>query len=205
MRVTSTGGTIAVSSDVRQAVSGLTVGVNYTIRVKMKRAAGYTSSTAEVYVSSLSSFTLTDSYATYSTTFTATAVAHTVFFGGPNGALYDVSEFEVIPTSVVDSTTYQYVNTAVDYDTIDQVGRTLLAGDMLGAGGQLLMVQTDCTVNGSGQIVVPLVNRLRAAISAGGTVTWNAPTAPFRLLSHSGVGYSGALAEEVTLTLGEKI
>lgn len=84
-------------------------------------------------------------------------------------------------------------------------GRTLKAGDMVGAGGLLLMAAADATANGSGVLTVSLTNRLRIALSAGAAVTWNKPTAAFRLLAHSGVGYSGSMAEEVTMSLGEAI
>jgi len=84
-------------------------------------------------------------------------------------------------------------------------GQTVLAGDILGAGGQLLMAASTATVAG-GTITIPLVNRLRSAIAAGASVTWDKPTAPFRLLSHSGVEYGrGGLVGEVQLTLGEAI
>jgi hypothetical protein len=36
-------------------------------------------------------------------------------------------------------------------------------------------------------------------------ITLTKPTAAFRLLACSGVGYDGALSEEVTMTLGEAI
>lgn len=84
-------------------------------------------------------------------------------------------------------------------------GKTVKAGDMLGAGGLLLMAASDATANGSGVVTVPLVNRLRTALSGGGAVTLTQPKASFRLLSTSGVGYVGPLSEEVTLTFGEKI
>jgi hypothetical protein len=84
-------------------------------------------------------------------------------------------------------------------------GKTVKAGDMLGVGGLLLQAAADATANGSGVLTVTLVNRLRTALASGAAVTWNKPTAPFRLLSHSGMTYAGALAEEVTLTLGEAI
>lgn len=65
---------------------------------------------------------------------------------------------------------------------------TLLAGDMLGVGGLLLMVGADCTAV-AGLVTVPLVNRLRAAQSGGAAVTWDAPTALFRLVSGGVVAY----------------
>lgn len=82
---------------------------------------------------------------------------------------------------------------------------TVLAGDLFGAGGQILMASADATADGSGNITVPLVNRLRAAIATGQSVTWDKPTAPFRLLSHSGVNYIPGSADEVTMVLREKV
>lgn len=84
-------------------------------------------------------------------------------------------------------------------------GATVKSGDMLGAGGLLLMASADATANGSGVITVPLVNRLRTALSAGAAITITQPKAPFRLLQHSGVEYSRGITGEVSLTMGEKI
>jgi hypothetical protein len=81
---------------------------------------------------------------------------------------------------------------------------TLLAGDMLGVGGLLLMVQSDCTAV-AGVITVPLSNRLRTAQLSGAAVTWDKPTAPFRLLSTSGVMYSPGAASTVSFDFGEYI
>lgn len=84
-------------------------------------------------------------------------------------------------------------------------GGTVLAGDLFGAGGQILMAESDTAADGVGNVTIPLVNRLRAAIADGQSVTWDKPTAPFRLLAHSGVNYVPGYAEEVTMTLGEAI
>lgn len=86
------------------------------------------------------------------------------------------------------------------------VGQTVKKGDMLGVSGLLLMSSADATANGSGVITVSLTNRLRTGLASGAAVTISQPTAPFRLLSSSGVGYVGGyISEEVTLTFGEKI
>jgi len=82
---------------------------------------------------------------------------------------------------------------------------TLLAGDMLGVGGLLLQVASDCTASGGTITSVPLVNRLRTALSSGESVTWNAPTAPFRLLSTSGVEYGQGRCAATTFDFGEAI
>lgn len=81
---------------------------------------------------------------------------------------------------------------------------TLLAGDVLGVGGLLLMVSTDCTAV-AGVITVPLTNRLRIALSSGASVTWNAPTALFRLLNSSGIQYVAERTSPASWQFGEKI
>lgn len=82
---------------------------------------------------------------------------------------------------------------------------TVFAGDMFGAGGQLLMASANATADGSGNITIPLVNRLRAAIATGQSVAWDKPMAPFRMLSHTGVLYEAGVTEEVQCTLGEAV
>lgn len=89
--------------------------------------------------------------------------------------------------------------------TAGTAGGTLLAGDMLGVGGLLVMVQSDVTLNGSGAGTVAIVNRLRVAQSNGAAVTWNKPTALFRLLDSSGVAYAPGVAGGPTFEFGEKI
>lgn len=60
---------------------------------------------------------------------------------------------------------------------------TLLAGDVLGTGGNLLMVSATATANASGQMAaVSLVTPLLAAASVGAAVTWNQPTGQFELV-----------------------
>lgn len=81
---------------------------------------------------------------------------------------------------------------------------TLLAGDMIGVGGLLLMVASDCAAV-AGVVTVPITNRLRVAQSSGAAVTWDKPTAPFRLLATNGVGYSPAVSGAVSFDFGEKI
>jgi hypothetical protein len=81
---------------------------------------------------------------------------------------------------------------------------TLLAGDMLGCGGLLLMVAEDCA-DVAGTITVPLVNRIRIALALGAAVTWNAPTAPFRLVSRPAVMYVPGHAEAVSMDFAEAV
>lgn len=85
------------------------------------------------------------------------------------------------------------------------VGDTLKAGDMLGISGLLLQVAEDCVTNGVGNITVPLVNRLRIAIGNGLAVTWNRPTAPFRLVSQPAMQYAPGYAEGVSLDFVEAV
>jgi hypothetical protein len=84
-------------------------------------------------------------------------------------------------------------------------GSTLLAGDMLGVGGLLLMVQSDVTLDGAGAGSVPITNRLRSAQSGGAAVTWDKPTALFRLVDHSGPVYSPGLASAPSFSFREKV
>lgn len=57
-------------------------------------------------------------------------------------------------------------------------GSTLLAGDWFGvASGQLLRCVADATADGAGVMTVEFRHMLRAALSAGGTVTLYRPTA----------------------------
>lgn len=79
---------------------------------------------------------------------------------------------------------------------------TLKAGDMLGVGGLLVQVAADCTASG-GSITVPLVNRLRKAVS--GAVTWDKPTATFRLMNKAAPQYLAGYAEGVSLEFAEVI
>jgi hypothetical protein len=81
---------------------------------------------------------------------------------------------------------------------------TLKAGDMLGVGGLLLMVAEDCAASG-GVITVPLVNRLRIALSNGAAVTWSRPTAPFRMVTPVGVLFARGVAEGFSADFVEAI
>jgi hypothetical protein len=83
-------------------------------------------------------------------------------------------------------------------------GQTLLAGDMIGVAGLLLRVAADCT-SSAGAITVPLANRLRRAVTVGAAVTWDRPTAPFRLASSPRVRYVGGYAEGMTLDFVEMV
>lgn len=84
-------------------------------------------------------------------------------------------------------------------------GETLEAGDMIGVGGLLLMVAEHTGTNGAGIMGISLVNRLRKSISGGAAVTWDKPTAPFRMLSTGSVNYQPGYAEGVSLDFAEAI
>lgn len=60
-------------------------------------------------------------------------------------------------------------------------GKTVKAGDLFAAGGQLLQAALGATADGSGHMVVQLVHRVRATIAAGTAVVWDKPTATFAL------------------------
>ena len=89
-------------------------------------------------------------------------------------------------------------------DGISPSPGTILAGDVLGVGGQLLMAAADATASGGGATIT-LVNRVRTALSDNAAVTWNAPTALFRMLSTTGVSYFRARATGPSFTFGEYI
>jgi len=84
-------------------------------------------------------------------------------------------------------------------------GATLLAGDMFGAGGLLFQVAADCVANGSGELLTPIVNRVRRDLAPLTPVVWDKPTAPFRLISNSAVQYIPGYATEVSLDFAEAV
>lgn len=81
---------------------------------------------------------------------------------------------------------------------------TVLAGDMLGVSGLLLMAANDAT-SVAGVITVPLVNRLRKALSSGAAVITDKPTANFRLHATSGVQYGPGYSSGATFDFAEDI
>lgn len=104
MRVTSGGGSTGASDDVRHGgVTGLSVGTQYTIRFKAKRAPGFTNSNLQSAFGGVAfgPQVLTDNYQTFSYAVSATGTQHSLFFGGPAGALYDVTDVEVVKTADV--------------------------------------------------------------------------------------------------------
>lgn len=65
----------------------------------------------------------------------------------------------------------------------DYPGATLLAGDIVGMGGELLMVAADSTVGVDAYVTVPLVNRVRVARAVGFSLVLDHPTATFMMTS----------------------
>ena len=79
---------------------------------------------------------------------------------------------------------------------------TLLAGDMLGIGGQLCRVMANATVPGS----VEIAPRLRTAMSSGTAVVWDYPTANFRLVGDGApVAWSPGMHDAPSIELVEAI
>lgn len=84
-------------------------------------------------------------------------------------------------------------------------GDTLLAGDMIGCGGQLFQVREDITAGGSGFMNVSVVNRSRINAPVDTPIIWDRPTAPFRLSSPSAVQYIPGYSPEVSFDFVEAI
>ena len=63
------------------------------------------------------------------------------------------------------------------------VGSTLLAGDYIGVNGELKMVVSDATANGSGQMTLTIEPPLRASPADNGAITTSQPTATFMLVN----------------------
>ena len=81
---------------------------------------------------------------------------------------------------------------------------TLLAGDLIGISGLLLMVAADCT-SSAGVITATLTNRLRTALSISAAVTTAKPSIPMRMMSTSGVQYQPGFANSVSFDFAEAI
>ncbi len=60
-------------------------------------------------------------------------------------------------------------------------GRTLLAGDWVGFGGQLVQIMANAVAGSDGRMPIEFQPRARKAIAAGSAVLWDAPTANFIL------------------------
>ncbi len=93
---------------------------------------------------------------------------------------------------------------SIAIDGISPSTGTLLAGDMLGVGGQLFMVAADVTASG-GAATVTIVNRVRTAIADNASVTWDRPTTLFRLVSSPSVAFAPGLATPTGFDFAEAI
>lgn len=86
-------------------------------------------------------------------------------------------------------------------------GATLLGGDLIGVGSQLMQIgYAGATANGGGAMTAPLMLPLRAALTAAQSVVWDRPTATFQLdVGSIDLEYStrGALQGAVDLTFTE--
>lgn len=60
-------------------------------------------------------------------------------------------------------------------------GATLMAGDWIGLGGQLVQIMTNATADGTGLMAIEFQGRARALIPAGTQIFWDAPTSNFIL------------------------
>jgi hypothetical protein len=60
-------------------------------------------------------------------------------------------------------------------------GKTMLAGDHFGFGGQVSRVMADATADGAGVLTVEIRPRVRVAVSAGAAITLIKPTVNFIL------------------------
>jgi hypothetical protein len=86
--------------------------------------------------------------------------------------------------------------------TITTTG-TLKAGDVFAVGGQLFQCFQDCAAV-AGVLTVPLVNRIRAATTAGAAVTWDRPTVTCLMPSTSNSrSYAPGRADELLIDLEE--
>ena len=60
-------------------------------------------------------------------------------------------------------------------------GATLLAGDWIGLGGQLVQIMANATADGTGLMAIEFQGRARTLIPAGTQILWSAPTSNFIL------------------------
>lgn len=83
---------------------------------------------------------------------------------------------------------------------------TLLAGDLLAVGGQLLMNTDDTTASAGGVMTITVRQMLRAAVTGGAAVTLAGPTALWRLESPDfASGFeAGNIAPALTFSLVEE-
>lgn len=78
----------------------------------------------------------------------------------------------------------QGANTAI---VLTLAGATLLAGDMLGFGGQTVRVMASAVADANGRMTIEFQPRARVTIPAWSAVTWNQPTINVALKDAAGV------------------
>lgn len=88
-----------------------------------------------------------------------------------------------------------------------QASTTLLAGDFIGVGSgstrQLVTIAADATANGAGLISVTIQQPMRYAQSGGSGVTWDKPTALFRVTGDASSWDAGVFEGGYSLDLME--
>jgi hypothetical protein len=83
-------------------------------------------------------------------------------------------------------------------------GATLLAGDMIGAGGMLFQVVTSATASGGGAVSVSVSPPARVGIVQGAAVTWDKPSVTWMITEGDvRVPYEPAFQREFSVDLVE--
>lgn len=109
---------------------------------------------------------------------------HTVNVVNGSLAAVTVVNGALQPVTVVGGTPSVAVGASRGVDQITMIGspgKTLLPGDMLGIGVQLVRMVAPATFDANGNAVVEFLPRLRSAVSAGTVITYDKPTATFAL------------------------
>lgn len=111
-------------------------------------------------------------------------------------------------TMVLDANAAQGAVTLAISGGVDEAGKTLLAGDLIGFGSgltqQVVRITANATADAAGVILVTIGTPLRNAFAAGAAVTWNKPKALFRQRSlNEGVEYEAVIGRPWSLSLIE--
>ena len=102
-----------------------------------------------------------------------TGSAGTASWTGSGGAVTWLTGDPVVDADIPQLATTGYIRTLA--------GATLLAGDMIGLGGQLVQIMANATADSSGRMAIEFQPRARNLIPAYSAVTYSAPTANFML------------------------
>lgn len=81
---------------------------------------------------------------------------------------------------------------------------TLLSGDCIGIGDQLVQVPQDATADGSGVMTVSILSKLRRAYSIGTPIVWDRARVEMRVVSSIEHPYVPGYAPGITVDLREK-